>query len=449
MPKTLSATLESYYDTIVIGGGPAGSTYATVMAKAGRSVLVLEASKFPRFAVGEIVAPTALWRVWYRMGITQEQLDGKFIQKYNGAWESQDGTVFRFEQDVFPNDSRCRAFVYSFERAIYDDFLLNHARSCGATALERAFVEDVLYGSNGRISGVRFQHQGLTHNTNCGLVVDATGRANYLANKLQLRKELAELKSFACFAHYEGVKRNNGTAEGDVRIVFDRDMWFWWAPLKAPKASVGIVANRAIYMDEYVQNPETYFEKYIRTCDFIWDRVRNADRITGFEPLKRSASSEVMLSNYHAYAKELTGDGWAIIGDAAAFIDPIFSAGLYVAQSSAVGLADRVIAAMDDDCLSKERLRCYDEWYWREFADVFCYIQRFATDYFDPKFVNFYLRLGARVSKVRQLFIGTFVAYDQEAIKAYGELVSKYFKDSGRPSEMSDMRLARGNRAAD
>ncbi len=185
METTIHVTLQPYYDTIVIGGGPAGSTYATVMADAEKSVLVLEAAKFPRFAVGEIVAPTALWRAWHRMGITQEQLDEKFIQKYNGAWQSEAGTLFQFEQDVFPDDPRCRGFVYSFERSVYDEFLLNHARSRGATALEQAFVQDVLYDENGRLNGVHFQHNGLTHEIHCALLVDASGRGNYLANKLE------------------------------------------------------------------------------------------------------------------------------------------------------------------------------------------------------------------------------------------------------------------------
>ena len=441
METTTHVTLQSYYDTIVIGGGPAGSTYATVMADADKSVLVLEAAKFPRFAVGEIVAPTALWRAWHRMGITQEDLDAKFIQKYNGAWQSEDGTLFQFEQDVFPDDHRCRAWVYSFERSVYDEFLLNHARSRGATALEQAFVQDVLYDENGRINGVRFQHNGLTHEIHCALLVDASGRGNYLANKLELRKELAELKSFACFAHYEDVKRNPGAAEGDVRLIFGKDMWFWWAPLKAPKASIGIVANREVFMEEYHQDPEAFYEKYVRTCDFIWDRIKDAKRITGFRPLKRNSDGEVLFTNYHGYAKELIGEGWAIIGDAAAFVDPIFSAGLYVAQSSAVTLADVVIAAMKEGDLSKERLMVYNDRYWSEFVDVFSYIQRFATDYFEPKFVNFYLRLGNRFEKIRQLYIDTFVTYDPEAIKEYGELVKKYFKDSGQPSEMADLRV--------
>ncbi|MDX1418928.1 MAG: tryptophan 7-halogenase [Rubricoccaceae bacterium] len=440
METTHTPTIRSHYDTIVIGGGPAGSTFATVVADADRSVLVLEAAKFPRLAVGEIVAPTALWRVWHRLGITAEDLDERFIQKYNGAWQSEDGTVFQFEQDVFPEDEQCRAWVYSFERSVYDEYLLNNARDHGATALEEAFVQDILYSDDGRVNGVRFMHGGLTHEVRCDLLIDASGRGNFLARKLDLRMEMAELKSFACFAHFEGVKRNPGTAEGDVRLIFGKDMWFWWAPLKAPKASVGIVANREVFLEEYLEDPAAFYDKYVQTCDYIWDRIKDAERVTEFKPLKRDSNGEVMFSDYHAYAKELVGDGWAIIGDAAAFVDPIFSAGLYVAQSSAVALADEVIAAMDENDLRKERLQAYNERYWSDYVDVFSYIQRFATDYFEPKFVNFYLRLGNRHERIRQLYIDTFVTYDPTAIKEYGELVRKYFKDSDAPQEMQAMR---------
>lgn len=409
------------YDFAVIGGGPAGATVSTILAKGGHSVLVLEAERFPRFAVGEIVAPTALWRVWHRLGISQETLDENFIRKFNGAWQAPDGTVFCFEQDVHPDDARCRAFVYTFERAKYDELLLNHARESGVTALEQARVEDLVI-EDGRVVGVRFSHNGESHEVRCRLLIDASGRANVLGRLLKLRMDLLYLKSFALFAHYEGVQRNEGNAEGDVRLVFDKDMWFWWAPLRAPKASIGVVANREVFYDEYLPDPEAFYERYVRTCPFIWDRIRDAKRITGFRTGKAAT-----FSDYHYFCREMVGDGWAMVGDAFGFVDPIFSAGLYVAQASAVWLADTILEGAAAGDLSKQRLMAYEKRYDEDFRKVMGHIQAYATDYFRPEFVNFFLGIASRHPKIRKLYIDTFVAYDKDAITEYSSLIERYF----------------------
>lgn len=418
-------------DFVVIGGGPAGSTVATLLADAGHSVLLLEAAKFPRFTVGEIIAPTALWRVWHRIGITREKLDELYIRKFNGAWEAPDGTVFQFEQDVHPEDSRCQAFVYSLERSTYDNMLLENARSHGVNALEEAFVQDVLLDESGKVTGVRYQRHGETHEVSCKLVIDGSGRANVLAKKLDLRMDLVELKSFSVFAHHKGAVRDEGDAEGNVRLIFAEDMWFWWAPLKGDKSSVGIVADRGRFYGEYLKDPAAYYDKYIKTCDFIWKRMGDAERITGFRPVKKGESA--VYTNYHYTTKEMLGEGWAMTGDSFGFIDPIFSAGLFVAQTSAMWLADEIIAAAKDGDLSKDRLMPYKRRYDDEFRQVMKHIQAYATDYFRPEFVNFYLGLANRHPRIRQMYIDTFVAYDKAAIIEYSRIIEQYFEKLRTP----------------
>ena len=425
------------YDVVIIGGGPAGATAATILADASLSVLVLEGSKFPRFAVGEIIAPTGLWRVWHRLGISQETLDSLFIRKWAGGWQAPDGTVFTFDQDVHPDDSRCRAFVYTLERAIYDKFLLDLARQHGAEALEQAWVEELQQDEKERVVGVRFNHLGESHEVRCKWVIDASGRSNVLAKKLGLRLELLELKSFSVFAHYEGCRRMEGNAEGDVRIVFSENMWFWWAPLKAPKASIGVVAHRDKFWNEYLElGPEQFFEKYVRTCPFIWERIQDARRITEFRPVNRGSGMST-LDGYHSQATSLVGEGWALVGDAGGFIDPIFSAGLFIAQTTAMWLADEIIAAIKEGSLVAERVERYQERYRREFGQVMRHIQHYATYYFDPKVVNFYLGMGSRNPRIRKLYIDTFVAYDKAAIEEYTQLIDRYFSAFGPPAAVN------------
>lgn len=415
------------YDVVIIGGGPAGATAATILADAKLSVLVIEGSKFPRFAVGEIIAPTGLWRVWHRLGISQETLDSLFIRKWAGGWQAPDGSVFRFDQDVHPDDSRCRPFVYTLERAVYDEFLLNLARRHGAKAIEEAWVEEIVTDPTGSAVGVRFSHAGETYEARCKWVIDASGRSNIVAKKLDLRLDLVELKSFSVFAHYEGAKRSEGQEEGDVRIIFSENMWFWWAPLKAPKASIGVVAHRDHYWKEHLElGPEVFFEKYVRTCPFIWDRIKDSRRISGFRPVNRGSGTSI-LDGYHSQATSLVGDGWALVGDAGGFIDPIFSAGLFVAQSSAMWLAEEIIAALEEGTLSAERLKPYQDHYEQKFGQVMRHIQHYATYYFDPRVVNFYLGLGSRNPRIRKLYIDTFIGYDKAAIDEYTKLIDRYF----------------------
>jgi flavin-dependent dehydrogenase len=414
---------------VIIGGGPAGATAGTLLADAGFSVLILEGARFPRFAVGEIIAPTALWRVWHRLGFSQEFLDEKFIRKWAGGWQAPDGTLFRFDQDVHPDDSRCRPFVYTVERALYDQLHLDNARHHGAEALEEAWVEEVVVNDDKRVVGVRFQHKGEMSEVSCQLVIDASGRENVLARKLGLRLDLVELKSFSIFAHYEGATRNEGRDEGDVRILFGENMWFWWAPLKQPKVSIGIVAHRDYFWEEYAGNPEAFYEKYVQVSPFIRDRIRNATRITGFRRVERG-TGQATLQEYHYRAEKLVGDGWALVGDAGGFVDPIFSAGLYVAQTSAMWLADEVAKILGaGHHVTAERLKGYCERYTRDLLQVMGHIQTYATHYFDPRFVNFYLGLGSRSERIRRLYIDTFVAYDRAAIAQYSRLIDRHFKN--------------------
>jgi flavin-dependent dehydrogenase len=435
--RTEAWTPRHSYDFVIIGGGPAGATAATLLADAQYAVLVLEGTKFPRFAVGEIIAPTGLWRVWHRLGLAQETLDELFIRKWAGAWQAPDGTLFTFDQDVHPDDPRCRPFVYTLERATYDLLLLENARAHGAEALEEAWVEEVIRNDAGRVVGVRFKHAGRVHEVRCPLVIDASGRSNVLAKQLGLRLEVVELKSFSVFAHYQRAHRAEGRAEGDVRLIFSENMWFWWAPLKAPKASIGIVAHRDKYWHEYIEvGAEQFYEKYVRQCPFIWERLRHARRITGFRPVHRGSGSST-LEGYHYQTTDLVGDGWVLVGDAGGFVDPIFSAGLFVAQTSAMWLADEIIAAMEEGNLSQERLARYQARYDRELGRVMRHIQTYATYYFDPKFVNFYLGLGNRSPRIRRLYIGTFVAYDTTAIDEYTRLIDRHFR-SFRPWAEAD-----------
>ncbi|MFG0329738.1 MAG: NAD(P)/FAD-dependent oxidoreductase [Phycisphaerales bacterium] len=427
--KPNGTELKDFYDFVVIGGGPAGASFATIAAEHGRSVLVLEYAKFPRFVVGEIIAPTAIWRNWARLGLTREMLDDMFIQKWGGQFVASSGARFNFEQDVFPDEEACQAFVYTLDRAVYDEFLLNWAREKGATALEEARVDDVLYDENGRMNGVRFTRHGETHEVNCHLVVDASGRANYLGRKLGLRQEMSRLKSFATFAHWEGAKRESGIDEGNFYIYFDENRWIWWAPLKGNRVSVGLVSSRDEHWDEYVElGADKFYEKYVLMRPEVADALENAKRVTSLKPAPRKNAEGPEYEGYHYYATEQVGDGWVLLGDASGFVDPIFSAGLNIVQSCGIKLADLCHEGLEKGDLSKEYLMQYEKWYVEEFKGILSHIHTFAELYFNRKFIDLFLKLGNTKERFRRLYIDVFIAWDKDAIVEYGEMLRTRFR---------------------
>ena len=419
-----SPTAAQECDFVVIGGGPAGATAAALLAEHGHRVLVLEAARFPRFAVGELIAATSFWRVWNRLGISEADLDARFIRKYGGIFQSPCGQEFEFNQNVHPDDPTCRPFVYNLERASYDLMLLDHARAKGAEVAEEALVEDLLQDEAGRVVGVRYEHEGSTHEIRCKLVVDASGRANVVARKLGLRLELTEMKSFAVFAHYEGALRVTGREEGNLRVMFAEDMWMWWAPLRSPKHTVGLVVNKDVYWDEYAADPEAFFDKYVQQFPYCAQRLRGAERITGFRPVAQGGNTSAV--GYHYEAKELVGEGWALVGDAGGFVDPIFAAGLFAAQSSATWLADELHAASSEGDLSKARLLRYEHRFRDEFAPLLTHVRKFATDYFNPRFVDFFVATGVRHPHIGRLYVDTFIANDRRAIEKYARLMTRF-----------------------
>jgi len=447
MVANTRGTVADTYDVVVIGGGPAGSSFANILAEYGHSVLVLEYAKFPRFIVGEIIAPTGIWHTWERLGLDRETLDPMFIQKWGGEFVASSGSSFRFDQDVFPEEERCEAFVYTLDRAVYDQFLLERARERGATALEEARVDDVLFDEEtGRMNGVRFTHGGETHEVRCRLVVDASGRVNLLGRKLQLRQEIKKLTSFATFAHWENACREEGRKEGDFYIYFDQDRWIWWAPLKGNKVSVGVVANRDVHWDEYCEmGAEAFYEKYVFARKECRDKLENASRITDLKPAPvKNSSGATQFDGYHYYTTQMCGDGWVTLGDASGFVDPIFSAGLNIVQTSGIKLADMVHEGLDADDLSKERFLALEKWYVEEFRGILSHIHTFAELYFNHKFIDLFMKLGNTRDKFARLYVDVFIAWKPEAIREYGEFLRSRF---GMEGETFDESLTKAVRA--
>ncbi|HUJ09682.1 MAG TPA: NAD(P)/FAD-dependent oxidoreductase [Verrucomicrobiae bacterium] len=312
------------YDTIVIGGGPGGSTAGAFLAKAGRRVLILEKEVFPRFHIGESLLPF-----------------GNDVLKESGAWPKIEAAGFQPKHGAeffVGNGSRWQRFwfarglvpgygqTFQVERARFDEVLLDHAASCGCEVREGCEAKTVSRdGDEWRI----VYREGEARSR---WLIDASGCDAFLTRTLGVaRKPMNLPKRIAVYAHFKGVYRNPGDAEGHITIVRIKDGWFWLIPLTNGKMSVGMVRS----LDDFKRfggTVEEWFAKTIALSRELRQRMNEALQISPF----------YKASDYSYYHEQLATDRALLIGDAAGFIDPIFSSGVHIATKSAQ-LATRLI----------------------------------------------------------------------------------------------------------
>ncbi|HEX6159545.1 MAG TPA: NAD(P)/FAD-dependent oxidoreductase, partial [Thermoanaerobaculia bacterium] len=305
-------------DVIVIGGGPAGSTAATLLARQGFSVLLLERERFPRFQIGESLLPYNN-DLFERLGVS-EQLDcGDFFPKYGAIFVTGDGKVgcsFRFDQTL--EDPYRKSF--QVRRAEFDHLLLRNAAASGVEVREETAVAAIDLADPDEAT-IR-THGG--EELKARFVIDASGHNAVLGSRVGSRHDIRELKKIACFAHYRGVTRPEGREGGSTVIVVLQNAWFWLIPVSAEVMSVGVVLDR----DDFLQaglTPEQMLEKTIAETPFVLGRMESAERITQVYARK----------DFSFRMRNTVGTNYALAGDAAGFLDPIFSTGVFMAMKSA------------------------------------------------------------------------------------------------------------------
>lgn len=341
------------YDVIVIGGGPAGSTVATLVAEQGHKVLQLEREVFPRFKVGESLIPGS-YEVLQRLGVLEELRQSHFPKKHSVQFYSDKGRAsapFYFHE-IDPSE---RSQTWQVLRSEFDQLLLENSRRRGVEVREGAQVKEVLFEGD-RAVGVRVQlaedsaSSGAPRpqNLTSRVVVDASGQRAMLARKLGLRVPDPCLRMAAMFTHFEGGKRGEGIDEGATLIMHTEGQkgWFWYIPLPGDRVSVGVVGPIDHLIAGRPGNPQQVFDEERSRCAGLVPRLENARQV---EEIK-------VLNDFSYVTREVAGDGWMLAGDACGFLDPMYSSGVVLALRSGELVADTLAAALADDDLSASRL---------------------------------------------------------------------------------------------
>jgi len=332
-------------EVLVIGGGPAGSTVAALLAGRGRDVAVLEKEHHPRFHIGESLLPLNL-PLFERLGVAQE-VERIAMPKYGAEFVSpwhEHAMTFEFA------DAWDKSFpmAYQVRRSDFDEILFRNAARKGARMLEGCRATAADFHARGATVTAR-SADGAEQRWQTRFLVDASGRDTFLATRLGMKRRSRKHSSAAIFAHFTGAARHPGRAEGNITVFWFAHGWLWFIPLADGATSVGAVCW-PYYMNSRKTEPERFFLDTIALSPPLAERLRNA----------RLASPVTATGNYSYSAARSSGESYLLLGDAFTFIDPVFSTGVYLAMHSAFVGADTIERCLHKPAEARAALRAFD-----------------------------------------------------------------------------------------
>src|SRR5215831_18011143 len=347
MPELPMENTSSEFDVIVMGGGPAGSTVASILAREGRRVVLFEKEQFPRHHIGESLM-TDTYRTFERMGFLDKLKQSPFVRKYSVQFANSTGKESR-PFYFFEANHHESAVTWQVTRAIFDQMLIEHAEQQGADVYQRTSVKRVLFDGK-RATGVEaLMEDGSVRVFHAPVVVDATGQRAMLSNQFGWRVRDPKLKKAVLYSYFKGAHREpdlNGGATLVLRTEAGSGGWFWYIPLEDDITSVGIVADPEYLVKGRGQDLAKILDEEIEKCEPCRRRVAGATRVDKI----------YSILDYSYRSKQNAGDGFILIGDAYGFLDPIYSSGVLLALKMAELAADAIHDAFNHNDFSAERL---------------------------------------------------------------------------------------------
>ena len=349
------SNLDLNADVIVVGGGPAGSAAATMLARKGWQVTVLEREQFPRDHVGESLLPASI-PVLEELGALPAVESAGFLPKYGATmvWGSGDAPWSWY----FKETSQRYPHSYQVWRPQFDQILLDNAKAHGVTVLEGHHVTEVIF-DGGEAVGVEFTNtDGDTGEGQARFIVDASGQSTLLARHLESKEWDPFFQNLAVYAYFTGAKPLPEPDQNNIFIESYRYGWLWTIPLHTGRSSVGVVVDSKTGQEGIQQNgAKAFLEAQLAQSSLTRAMLENA----------KMDSEPAVVMDWSYTAGKMYGPGYILAGDAACFVDPLFSSGVHLALMSGVLAAAYVTTALNDPSMAEEAGEVYQDLYLKEY----------------------------------------------------------------------------------
>ena len=339
-------------DVLVIGGGPAGTTVAPLLAEKGYRVVLLEKAHHPRFHIGESLLPANL-PLFERLGVADEvraigmeKWGAEFVAPKNMAQPSM-SQVFCFA-DSWRKDM---PFAYQVRRAEFDTILIRNAEKMGVEVHEGCKAKTVDFQPDNTARVCAEHDDGRQVEYQARFVVDASGRDTFLANRFQIKHRNPKHNSSAVYGHFAGARRHDGQAEGNITIFWFEHGWFWFIPMMNDVTSIGMVTWPYFMKTKGERSLQQFLMDGIARCPELAERLKMATLVNEIEA----------TGNFSYVSERNHGANYLLLGDAYAFIDPVFSSGVLLAMNSGLLGAEAIDTCLRQPAQAAAALKRFDQ----------------------------------------------------------------------------------------
>lgn len=362
------------YDAIVVGAGPAGSTAATILAKHGRRVVLLEREGFPRYHVGESLLPFC-YSTLNRLGMVEQLNATSFVKKYSVQFATTDGRMsqpFYFHDHL---DGHPASQTWQVERSDFDQMMTDNAAEHGVEVRFGVSGKRILKDAAGKVVGIEaIDEHGQTIQLHAPITIDASGRNGFAANAMGWKRQRdPELNKIALWTYYKGGKRGEGRDEGATTVAYIPEKgWFWHIPMHDDRISLGVVGDKNYLYRDGVKDPLEVMTREIGCNAWVQDVMQGAEQF-----------GETWVTGDYSYRSQHSAtDGLVLTGDAFGFLDPVFSSGVFLALTSGELAADAAHRALETGSPTAEHFEAYTDEFQNAIEAMRKLVYAFYTDGF-------------------------------------------------------------------